>query len=1021
LSATLAITLLGNPEVSLDGAPVRGFVSSKAAALLYYLAATGRSHAREALAGLLWPEVTDAQASKNLRDVLSNLRRLFDSHLAINRQTVALIDGPALQIDSRRFEQAAAAGGTALREAVELYRGDFLEGFSLAEAPEYEEWALVERERLRQLALGALQQLAAQAGHQGDYAQGIAQLNRLLALDPTREEAHRLLMLLLAMSGQRGAALAQYAACRRALADELGVDPDAATEELHRRILDGAVVGLAQPPAPARAVHQLPAPRALVVGRAAEAAQVAALLADPACRLITITGPGGVGKTCLALYAAHQLLPASRRGAAFADGLAFVALAPLELPPGADPADEQAALPLLAARVADALRFTFAGPEPPQAQLCAYLGEKDLLLVLDNCEHLPVAAFVVELLERAPHLKLLLTSRGRLNVRGERIVVLGGLAFPPAAAERHGVDSYGAVQLFRQAAQAASPGLAWTHAVAAAAARVCELVGGLPLAIELAAGMARLMPVEEIAGELSSSLGFLQSSRRDLPERHQSLQAVFEHSWRLLGDGERRALRQLAVFRGGFARDAAARVAGAPLPLLAALVDNSLVRPVAEPGRPVGRYQQMELVRQYAAEQLDAAGAEAPAAAERHGRYYLQFVSQRAADLRGARQQAAADEIHREIENIRAAWYWAAERGEIELIGAAAAGLFFFDEMRSWFREGHAMFAAAASRVAERAALDDRPAQVVWGGLLARQGWCAFQIGRHAEARALLERSLATLRGCAPDAELVLPLNYLASAAYYGGDYAEAERLAGEALAISQACGDRHGAAVALTVFGQIAALVGRYADARRRSEGSLAIERELGNRWGMVFPLISLGRVAQAQGDYRAAQRYFQEGLAIRQAFGDTRGVALCLELLGDTAAALADHPEAAWFYREALALFQSVGNQSGAVAALVKLGYNALALGDRPRAGGHFRQALRVAWQMGALPRILEALAGVAAALADEDLAQAGALAALVHAHPAATQESRDRAAELLARAPGGQPPAELEPAVLGLLAAG
>ncbi|MBX0327345.1 tetratricopeptide repeat protein [Oscillochloris sp. ZM17-4] len=1013
----LSINLLGSPAVMLDEAPVRGFVSGKAAALLYYLAATGRPHARESLAGLLWPDAPRDRAGRNLRDVLSNLRRLVGPWLEIGRQSVALSADAGVAVDCRLFERAILAGertlsasdGAAhLRAAVGRYGGEFLAGFALADAPEFDTWATAERERLRQLAMGALLRLASHAGHQGEYLEGADLLARLLALDPTREEAHRQLMLLLALDGQRGAALAQYAACQRILREELGVDPDEATEALHRRILDGELVIERAAPAQHRPISTIPAPLTTLLGRDAEAAQALACLGAPGCRLLSIIGPGGVGKTCLALHVAQQLLAASRRGAAFADGLAFVGLAPVL----AGPTDESAG-PILAARVAEALGFTFAGPEPPMAQLARHLREKALLLVLDNCEHLPVAGFVVELLEQASSLAIMVTSRRRLNLGGEQIVELEGLAFPsgPLAESRVMLEGYPAIELFRQTARAVNPRLAWTGVAAAAAARICRLVSGLPLAIDLAARLARLMPVEEIADGIAASLEFLQSSRRDLPERHRSLRAVFDHSWELLGQAERRALQQLAVFPASFAREAAAQVADAGLPLLAELVDNSLVRQSA------GRYELLEPVRQYAAEQLGA-GAERAAVEERHTRYYLGTLAARGAELRGASQQAAAEAILREIEHIRAAWRYAADRRMADLIGRAAEALFFFCEMRSWFREGGDAFARAAGALADAPGPAER---LVWGRLLAYQGWCSFQIGRQAEARAMLRQSLAALRPLGVEGELALPLNYLAALAYYSGDYAEAEQTVAEALRVSQAAGLRHGAAVALTIFGQIAALVGDYAEARRYSEASLAIERELGNRWGMAFPLISLGRVAQLTGAHREARRCFQEALAIRQAFGDSRGIALCLRDLGATAAAMADYAEASWFYREALALFQAIGNQAGIVATLSDIGSNALAQGEPERAAESFRRALEAAWQTRAAPRILGVLVAMAAGLAEGDPPRAAGLAGLARAHPAATQEIRDRAEALLSQLalpaePG--PPPNLEDAVRELL---
>jgi predicted ATPase/DNA-binding SARP family transcriptional activator len=1089
---TLSINLLGSPTIALDGRAVKGFVSSKAAALVYYLAATGRPHTREALAGLLWSETTDAQAFKNLRDVLSNLRRLLAPYLEITRQTVELIAETSGLVDSRRFEayQAAAErvasdadAAVSLRKAVALYQGDFLEGFAVGDAPAFEAWALAERERLRQLLLNGLYRLTAVAAAQGAYLDGIAHASRLLALDPTREEAHRQLMLLLALSGQRGAALAQYEACRRVLNEDLGLDPDAETEALHKRILNGEELRIANEELrkPNRhaatfsmlnAQFSIPSPLGTFVGRAAELAQLIEWLRDPDCRLVTIVGMGGAGKTRLALHTARQLMAASRQGQAFAHGIAFVPLTSVEASVWGEFPVAQVLFPVLAACVADALSCLFSGPEAPHIQLINYLREKDLLLVLDNCEHLPaVDTFITELLEQAPGCTILATSRSRLNVRGERVIELMGLPFPnrrpttddrrpttvdkePRSQEANEVlnphlsasrspslpapsviggqpsavdlEQYSALDLFRHSAQAVSAHFAWTPVNAAAATRICALVDGLPLGIELAASLVRVLPCEEIARELAANISFLHSTRRDLPERHQSLRAVFDHSWKLLSAAEQRALRQLAVFHGGFTREAAAAVVklrmenealrnGHPdqtilhtsfsiLHLLTSLLDKSLVRQSAGRDEAVGRYELLDLVRQYAAEHLAAQrqNDEEPwAVQDRHSRYYLAFLRARTLDLRGQRQQAALAEIHQELENIHAAWRWAVDHGDATNVGAGADSLFHFFEMRSRFAEGAEVFGQAAARFAgHQGGQPDPQSQLVRGKLLARQGWFTFQIGRQFEARALLEQSLAILRALEATDELAFPLNYLASVMYHAGNYAEANQLVEEALAVSLARGDRHATAIAKTILGQIAYLVGRYEDARRHSQESLFIERELGNRWGTVYTLISLGRVAQALGDYRAARRSFQEGLAIRQALGDARGVALCLNFLGDTAAALAEQDEARRCYQQSLELFREIGNQSGAAASLTRLGYNALAMGERFAAGDSFRDALRTAWHTQTIPHTLEALAGIATLLAASEPGRAHELSVLILGHPAATQESRDRAEHVLAR---------------------
>ncbi len=1009
----ISISLFGNPSVTQDGTALRGFVSAKAAALVYYLAATAQPHARESLAGLLWPEADEQHASKNLRDVLSNLRRLLGTHLLITRQSAGIDSNADVEIDVQAFErqlrtaQQSPTAANLLRAAVELYHGDFLEGFSLADAPAFEEWVLVERERLRRMAIDALYQLATDATEHGDYQNGIAYASRLLAMDPLHEAAHRQLMLLLAMSGQRAAALAQYETCRRLLDDELGLDPDEETEALYRRILDGQVVGMPLAPLPVRPVYNLPKPLGIFIDRTSELAQIMTYLRDADCRLVTIVGMGGAGKTRLALHAAHQLLPTSQQGEIFAHGIAFVGLASLE--PDAWPMhDEQAMFSVLAYRFADALHCSFAGEETPWLQLTDFLREKEVLLVVDNCEHLPsIGPFLVMLLQEAPHLKMLATSRGHLLVRGEQIVELDGLPVPSrqASAKPDAWNEYGAVQLFRQTAQAVHPRQAWTTAELQAAVRICELVNGLPLGIELAASMVRLLPFDEIAREIAGNVTFLQSTQRDLPERHQSLRAVFEHSWRLLTAEEQQSLRRLSVFQGGFSRDAALHVAGASFAQLAALVNNSLVRRVASTDSSSARYELLELVRRHAAEQLadrEPTTHEQTITCDRHCQYYLDFLEQHRAGIQSSRQQEAIADVQREIENVRRAWRWAIKQGFVQLLDQATDVLFDFYEIRSRFQEGVEIFAEAAQRLESlHAATPNDEAQHIWAKLLARQGWFVYHIGQHGAAERMLRQSIELLRPLASTAELVFPLSHLAVKIANDGMYGAANQLADEALVAAHACGDLRGIAMTETVLSQIAFSAGDYGAAERHARQSLVVEQQIGNEWGIAFTLISLGRVAQMLEKHQEAQHYLQEALLIRQKMKDARGTALCLLSLGDTAEAMEEHAEAAWCYRESLALFKESGERASAALALTKLGYNALASQQHATALATFREALQTAWSSNLLPHTLAALAGIANALVATEPAFAGDLARFVRDYTATTPEVRARAMAVLQHA--------------------
>lgn len=1012
--ADVQIYVLGPVRIERGGAPIHGFESRKAVALLCYVALQGQPQTRAHLAELLWEGKPEGRGRGNLNRVLHNLSALLPGCLAITRQTVGVARGGGLWLDAEAFATMAEQGEGALASAARLYRGDLLADLQIDDCPELEQWVEAAREHWRQRHTQALHRLLRWHADRGDTEQGLAWAAQLLRADPWNEEAHRTTMRLLAQSGQRSAAMAQYEACRRALDDELGIDPEPATLALYEQIRDG--VGEGRPAQPGAAQHpgpshtrrsNLPTPTTSFVDREAELALVLSRLGEASCRLVTLVGPGGVGKSRLALQVALQMEQAHGAGAGFARSVAFVPLAAIEACAWNEAAgSESAAAHALATSIAYALSMAFVGPDTPQSQLLAYLRDQELLLILDNCEQLLAATdLIAQLLQQAPQLKILATSQVRLHIQGEHIVELGGLDVPSEpgpTGSATGYERYGAVKLFTQRARAALPRFALTPANQAEIIQIVQMVDGIPLGIELAASWVRVLTCREIASEIAASLGFLQSARRDLPRRQRSLRAVFDYAWAGLPPESRRALAQLSVFRGGFGREAALQVASAPLPLLAALVDGSLVRCASPaPDASPARYELLEVVRQYAAEQLAEA---APDVAQRHASYYLGMLRQRTADLRGAGQQEALAEIEREIENIRVGWRWAIAHQQVAAVDHAIESLFHFYDMRSWFQEGAAIFAQTTAWLAELAG-GSALARRAWGRALARQGWFSFHIGHHRQAYELLAQSIGILRQVGTPADLIFPLHHLAASAAHMGAYADARRLGLEALALGQAADDRYSVAIAKTVLSQIVAPQGQYHEARQLCQESMAIDRAIGNRWGLAFSLLNLGTVAEAMGDHREAQRCFQECLTIREALGDMRGQALCLQHLGSAALALADMPTAQRYYRSSLAMFQAIGSQLGVAATLVKLGYAALAQGDLDVAWEHFHPALQAAWGAQAIPSTLDALGGCAQLLAGSQPGTAAQLAALVLRHPSATRDTSQRASDLLSRLPAAE----------------
>jgi predicted ATPase/DNA-binding SARP family transcriptional activator len=749
----LRVRVLGGAELAVSGRPPVELVSAKATALLVYLAVTGAGHSRSALAGLLWSDLPEPTARANLRLVLTKLRRALPEHLEATRHTVALAPGRPVWVDAVEVARVAAGerDGGELLAAVRLCRGEFLEGFGVPGAPLFDDWLAARRAAVRADMLALMDRAVELARDRGDTAGGIEAARRMVELEPLHEEAHRALMWFLATGGQRSAALAQYETCRYVLREELGIGPSAATVALRDEIAGaGGFTELGVPgpangrrgehetrpadadaphPADADAAHpaeraatpapDLPRPLTALVGRERELARLRELLDDPACRLVTLVGPGGIGKTRLAVEVA-----ATREGR-HRDGAVFVSFV------GASPTRPEEAADLVVAGLARALGVSLAVPRDPLELLADHLAGRELLLVLNNLEQLRDAAgAVAELLRRAPGVQLLVTSRRRLGLGVEWLLEVPGLPYPPAGA---GGDAaaYAAVQLFRERARLLRPAVPATADVEGASS-VCRLVGGVPLAIELAARWVRSATPAAIAERLAGGLDLLETTAADVERRHRSLRSVIDWSWQLLTDDERRMLACLSVLRGGFDLRAATAVAGAGLPLLAGLVDQSLVA-VGEDGR----YEMHELLRQYAAERLAADPAEEADARRRHAEHYAALLPTPAET-----PAAEGPDLDAEVENLRAATDWLVRHADPVVLDAHLVRLWALYRRKGWFREAEAVMATALE-------LPSIPPlqRARWHRLL---GEAHQQIGEPAAARHHLERALELLGSRVP-------------------------------------------------------------------------------------------------------------------------------------------------------------------------------------------------------------------------------------------------------------------------------
>jgi non-specific serine/threonine protein kinase len=641
------------------------------------------------------------------------------------------------------------------------------------------------------------------------------------------------------------------------------------------------------------AAGQLPPVLTAFVGREAELETLLGLLASGA-RLVTVYGPGGAGKSRLAVEAARRLAEASgpdEAGTA-AEWVVFVPLA------GVSAAD------YVAAALAESAGLALAGSTSPDEQLLDYLRPRRGLLVLDNFEHLLAAAPLLEaILAAAPGIRLLLTSRELMDLHGEHTLELRGLPLEPSrpadpAQTLPGGGESAAARLFALAAQRADPGFAVDRDNRAWVQRICELVAGLPLAIELAAVWVRQMTCAEIAAEIEHSLDFLRSTQRNVPERHRSLRAVFESAWQQLSANEQTALRGLAIFPAGFGREAAEVVAGADLHRLAALAAASLVD-----GTPQGRYTLHAVVRQYALEKLEAAGERAALQAT-YARYYAAFAAERAAALKTSAQAEALAALGLEIENLRSAWGRAAAARQVEILELMVEPLFRFYLLRCWYREGEA---ALGQGMAALEAPGGPAASLTLARMRLRQGGLVQVLGKQAEAQAHLEQSLSALAPLKAPGEMAMAHIYLGNLAYRQGHHLPAREHYRRAAEFFEPLGDAWGLATAYNNLGNVAKRLDELAEARRLYQASLALTRSFGEPIGEAGCLTNLGEVAVLLGEHAKGQRLHTEALGIFRDLGDDMGVGVALHNLGQAAFYSGDFAKAGQHVAESLATRQA------------------------------------------------------------------------------------------------------------------
>lgn len=988
MTEQLRLRLLGGSQITLGGSVVDDFTSRKAVALLTYLAVAGGAHSRDALSGLLWGESNRSHARASLRTVLWDLRQRLPAFVTADRQTISFQPGPSCWIDVVALHEAAERalhppGATspdneptlltedqagALEEAISLYRGDFMAGFFISDAPDFEDWMLRERERARQLALQALHRLLVHYKGEGAYRRAVDVARRLLTIAPWQEEIHRELMRLLVLDGQRSAALVQYETCREMLADELGVEPTLETRLLYRTIRAGRPIDQGQTtaarPAPDGQFadahpHTATSP---LLGRDDEIDALKRMLTEPGTRLVTLTGVDGVGRTSLARSVADQAAPAFERGAWFVSlGAEDGPAERTEPADPADPASRPASAPELALRVARALRLAVSARTPVSTQLWDHLGQREALLIFDDVDPSPAQlSLVVDLLRRTPYVRLLVAAAAPLGIESEHVLQLDPLPVPPAPAgdpsawrRPDELMAYDGVRLFMERALRASPGFQLTAGNARHVAQICRLTAGLPLGIELAAAWVGRSSPAAIAQGVEARLGSATANAGGRVAGR-ALRAVSDYAWDHLSSAQRLALSQLVHLRYAFGQDAASQVAGVSPDGLKDLAERALlIRRIS------GRYDWHPALRRLAlaASQAGDDLVDVDALNKRYRTHYIDALAAQAPALRGLDARTAAAAIRSDWPHVRRAWCAAVDHGEVELLERGLEGLARFLLMRGWLCEGVALMERAARALRGRCEASGDVAGQLLLRLLIEQ------------ARFLNEQSLssAALRA--------------ARAAVEVAHSARAEATPATAWAALEAAAHRE--------WGRALYARGVPETAAARLWQALAVlegERAPGIRASILAELGS----GELQGEeLDPAREHLEQALGLYEELGDAPGRARVLGALASTAARCLDLPLATSHAQEALSLSRTLGDGRLESQARIILGRIARAQQDVAAATEHGERALRIAGQRG------------------DPRARAGALTelALAHLHQGKKEEAwrRSLLAVELARTSG------------------
>lgn len=952
----LEIRALGLPIITAEGVDLES-LSLRAQVLLVYLSLEGGNHSRNYLASMFWPESPEAKALTSLRVMLSELRKILPDCLDIQRTCLGLKPEQELYLDIAEFEGFLKAGE--IKKAFVLFRGDLLSGVYIPGSTEFENWRRWENERIRLFALKQSEKIILKEFGLGNYRQVEEYSREVIRIDPTNETANLYFILAQALRGQHTAAINHILEYQTSLSENLGMDlPDEITR-IQELISNGDMDTIIKTLRPS---HQLPALPTSFVGRKEEISTISQMVSDPDCRLICIVGPGGIGKTRLAIETVKTIL------VDFPDGSCFVPLESVTTGDGIIPA------------IAEALNFKFGtiGSDlDPQIQLFDYLRDRSLLLILDGFEHLTGSGDkITRLLTNIPKLHLIITSRHKLNLPEEWTYTLGGLSITDSINIEEPLPD--ALVLFLARTKQVQRKKTLTADELAGAARICRLVEGMPLGIELAAAWTSVLEYSEIADEIKDNYGFLEDQLLDPSSKHKSMRAVFQSSWNLLKQGQQEILLRLSVFNGGFSRQAAQEISKATLTDLSVLMDRSLLRK-----NPAGQFEIHLIVRQFCREIITEEKLIWSDIQQNHLIYYSKFLSQRVPNLYRLDPDNTRSEVQTAISNILAAARYFLEGSEIPRGPNIIQDLFSYYLVRGW-HEGTVVFHKLGIITQEIFQTRTNKDVLTLARLQSQEAFFLSNLGLAEESELLSQQSFPVLQGSIYSRELAICLNNLGINAMYRGEFDRSLELLQQAIALGQESNCYSLPSFYLWI-GYDYFLLGDYNKGMESLSASLELFSRQGSEWGKAFAYSKMGLALDGLGLFEEASKHHYLSLSIFTMMDDLAGQGYALSRMSLGALLLHDYHTALEYGQQGLGFFKEVGHRWGICASTIRMGYAKLGLGELADAEALFREALDLGSHNQLEPLCLHAIGGIAVHnLLSGTISRAEELAVRIYQHP-------------------------------------